>query len=105
MHIVVQSNTFQGKHIHKNRSIFSYMGSCNSTDVGAKGNRTIEKTVLMEDCSKMVKIYFQSPLFPQKSLKNRTIARNLGKIVLIANRTIARTVLIESVLLEDPLYI
>ena len=52
----------------------------------------------------MGKINFQSPLFPQKSKKNRTIARNLGQIVLIGNRTIARTVLIESVLLEDPLY-
>ena len=53
----------------------------------------------------MGKINFQSPLFPQKSKKNRTIARNLGQIVLIGNRTIARTVLIESVLLEDPLYL
>ena len=75
-----------------------YRGSSNSTDVGAKGNRTIGKTVLIEDCSKMGKINFQSPLFPQKSKKNRTIARNLGQIVLIGNRTIARTVLIESVL-------
>ena len=38
-------------------------------------------------------------------MKNRTIARDLGQIVLIGNRTIARTVLIESVLLEDPLYL
>ena len=58
------------------------------------------ETVLIEVCSKMGKINF---LFPQKSKKDRTIVRNLGQIILIGNCTIARTVLIESVLLEDPL--
>ena len=66
-----------------NQRLKFYRGSSNSTDVGAKGNRTIGKTVLIEDCSKMGKINFQSPLFPQKSKKNHTIARNLGQIVLI----------------------
>ena len=83
--------------------VIEIQGSSNSIDVGAKGNRTNGNPVLIEDCSKMGKINFQSPLFPQKSKKNRTIGRNLGQIVLSENRTVARTVLIESVLLEDPL--
>ena len=65
------------------------------------------ETTLIEDCSKIGKINFQSPLFSQKSPKNRIIVWviNLGNLVLIRNRTITRTIQIKAVLLEDPLYL
>jgi hypothetical protein len=53
-------------------SNFYYRESSNSTDVGAKRNRTIGKSVLIKDCSKMGKIDFQSPVFAQKFSKKRT---------------------------------
>ena len=48
-----------------------YRGSSNSTDFGTKGNRTIQKTVLIEVClvlkTKNGENYFQSPLFWKNS--------------------------------------
>ena len=61
--------------------------SSNSTDVGANGNHIIGKPYESRTTTKTRQKNFQSPLFPQKSRKNRTI--------------IQRTVLIESVLSKD----
>ena len=41
---------------------------------------------------------------PQQGIQNRVKSRNLGKITRFSNRVKPRTVLIESVLSEDPLY-